>query len=74
MKKQTYKKNKRTKKQKAYKMNKKEIKNKINACLLNGMHKQVAILEKALEVFDLAPFYGESGLCEKVIETVRRTK
>ena len=52
------------------KINKKEIKNKINTCLVNGKYKQVEILEKALELFNLAPWYGESGLCEKVIETI----
>ena len=53
------------------KINKKEIKYKINACLLNKKYEQVEILEKALEVFNLAPFYDGSGLCEKVIEIKR---
>ena len=52
------------------KINKKEIKNKINTCLLNEKYEQVEILEKALKIFNLAPWYGESGLCEKVIEII----
>ena len=51
------------------KINKKEIKNKINACLVLGKFEQVGIIEKALEVFNLAPWYSsETGLCEKIIE------
>ena len=52
------------------KINKKEIINKINTCLKLEKYEQVEILEKALEIFDLAPFYGESGLCEKVIMVI----
>lgn len=52
------------------KLNKKEIKYKINACLLNEKYEQVEILEKALELFNLAPWYGDSGLCEKVIKVI----
>ena len=54
------------------KLNKKEIKNKINACLLNEKYEQVEILEKALKLFNLAPWYSEAGLCEKVIEIVQK--
>lgn len=50
------------------KLNKKEMQKKINTCLINGGYEQVEILEKALGLFNLAPWYGESGLCEKVIE------
>ena len=53
------------------KLNKKAIINKINTCLLNEKYEQVEILEKALEIFNLAPWYSsESGLCEKVIEVI----
>ena len=52
------------------KINKKEIRNRINTCLVLGKYEQVEILEKALEIFNLAPWYSsETGMVEKIIET-----
>ena len=61
-------KKKKTKKGVQMKLSKKAIVNKINTCLLNEKYEQVEIIERALGFFNLAPWYGESGIVEKIIE------
>lgn len=51
------------------KINKKEIKKKINTCLCLGKVEEVEKIEKVLEIFNLAPWYSsETGMVEKIIE------
>ena len=60
------------KNKKVYKMktNKKAIINKMNACLLEGKFEEVQILEKALSIFGMGAWYGDTGMVVKIIEVI----
>ena len=60
------------KEKKAYKMkiSKKAIVNKINTCLLEGKFEEVQTLEKALSIFGMGAWYGDTGMAVKIIEVI----
>ena len=49
-------------------MNKNMLKNKLNELFMRGDWQAVRALVDAMFMFGLAPWYGEDGMVEKVIE------